>query len=125
LEAGFDMLKHEIINYPYDSAEEDDESFSAKLRLVAQSELHKIAGQPRIIPYNDMINWDLEHIDFQTRSVGSHQQTTVGSFRSENLQVMYKIFPAPKYTYNASFLLDFERREYTQYGRNGHDIIKT
>jgi hypothetical protein len=38
---------------------------------------------------------------------------------------MYKLSPTPKYTYNATFLLDFERRECTQYSRNGHDIIKT
>jgi hypothetical protein len=38
---------------------------------------------------------------------------------------MYKISPTPKNTYNATFLLDFERRECTQYDRNGHDIIKT
>jgi hypothetical protein len=29
----FDVLEHEIINCPDDSAEEDDESFTAKLRL--------------------------------------------------------------------------------------------
>jgi hypothetical protein len=38
---------------------------------------------------------------------------------------MYNLSPTPKYTYNATFLLDFERRECTQYSRNGHDIIKT
>ena len=38
---------------------------------------------------------------------------------------MYKLSPTPKYTYNATFLLDFERRECTQYGRNGQDIINT
>jgi hypothetical protein len=38
---------------------------------------------------------------------------------------MYKLSSAPKYTYNATFILDFERRECTQYGRTGHDIIKT
>jgi hypothetical protein len=38
---------------------------------------------------------------------------------------MYKISHTPKYTYNASFLLEFERKECTQYARNGHDIVKS
>jgi hypothetical protein len=38
---------------------------------------------------------------------------------------MYKLSSTPKYTYNATFLLDFERKECTQYDKNGHDIIKT
>jgi hypothetical protein len=33
----FDILENEIINCPEDSAEEDNESFSAKLKFVAQS----------------------------------------------------------------------------------------
>jgi hypothetical protein len=72
-----------------------------------------------------MISWALEHVDIQTRSIISYQKTSVGSFRPENLQVMYKLSSTPKYTYNATFLLDFERKECTQYDRNGHDIIKT
>jgi hypothetical protein len=72
-----------------------------------------------------MIKWALGHIDIQTRSIIIHQQIVVDSFRPKNLQVMYKIPLTPKCTYNATFLLDFERRECTQYDRNGHDIIKT
>ena len=68
----YDILEHEIINYPDNSTEEDNESLSAKLRLIAQSKLHKIVAWPRIIPYNDMINWALEHVDIQTRSVINH-----------------------------------------------------
>jgi hypothetical protein len=65
----FDVLEHEIINCPNDSVEEDDKSFTAKLRHVAQYELHNIDARPRIIPYNNMISWDLEHVNIQTRSV--------------------------------------------------------
>jgi hypothetical protein len=72
-----------------------------------------------------MINWALEHINIQTISVINHQQTAIDSFRPENLQVMYNLSPTPKYTYNATFLLDFERKECTQYNINGCDIIKT
>jgi hypothetical protein len=38
---------------------------------------------------------------------------------------MYKISPNPKYTYNATFILEFEQKECIQYARNGHDIIRT
>jgi hypothetical protein len=76
----YDILEHEILLCPDDSVEEEDESFSAKLRLVAQSELHRIVARPKIIPYNDMISWALEHVDIQTRSIISYQNTSVGSF---------------------------------------------
>jgi hypothetical protein len=72
-----------------------------------------------------MKNWALEHVNIQTRSIINHQKIVVGSFRPNNIQVMYKLSPTPKYTYNATFLLDLERKEFSQHGRNGHDIIKT
>ena len=59
----YDILECEIINYPNYSAKEDDEAFSAKLRLATHLELHKIVACPRIIPYNDLINLDLEHVE--------------------------------------------------------------
>jgi hypothetical protein len=40
----FKILEREIINCPEDSGDEVDESFTAKLRHVAQSELHKIVA---------------------------------------------------------------------------------
>ena len=76
--------------------------------------MHKIFARPRIIPYNDMINWALEHVEIQTRSIINHQQVVVSSFQPENLQLMYKLSPIPKYTYNVAFFLDFERKECTQ-----------
>ena len=121
----FDILENEIINCPDETAEENDESFSSKLKFVAQLELHNIVARPRIISYNDMISWDLEHVDIQTNNIINHQQVTVGSFWPENLQVMYKISPTPKYTYNVTFLLEFERKECTQYAKSGHDIVNT
>ena len=55
----YDILEHEILLCLNDSAEEEDDSFSTKLRLVAQSQLQKIVARPKIIPYNDMISWAL------------------------------------------------------------------
>lgn len=121
----FEILEREIINCPEDFAEEEDDTYVAKIRHIAQSELHKVAAQPRLMPYNDMIRWALEHVDVQTRSIVNHQKVALGSFRLEHLQVMYKLSPNPRYTYNAAFILEFEQKECVQYARNCHDIIKS
>jgi hypothetical protein len=65
----YDILEHEIFLCLYDSEEEEDEKFSTKLSLVDQSKLHMIVARPKIIPYNDMISWALEHVDIQTRRI--------------------------------------------------------
>jgi hypothetical protein len=49
-------MEREIINCPEDSAEEDNDSYATKLRLITQSDLYKIVARMRIIPYNDMIS---------------------------------------------------------------------
>ena len=59
----FEVLEHEIINFPEDSGDEVDDTHKAKLKYIAQSELHKITVQPRLMLYNDMISQDLENID--------------------------------------------------------------
>jgi hypothetical protein len=121
----FEVLEHEIINYPEDSGEEVDDTHEAKLICVAHSELHKVVAQPRLMPYKDMIGWALENIDVQTRSITNHQKVFVGSFRPKHIQVMYKLCLEPKYTYNIAFLLEFEQQECIQYDKSYPDIIKS
>jgi hypothetical protein len=70
----FEVLEHEIINCPEDSSDEVDDTHEAKLRYIAQSELHKIVAWLRLMSYNDMISWALENIDDQTRSITNHQK---------------------------------------------------
>jgi hypothetical protein len=89
----FEILEHEVINCPEDSGDEVDDTHEAKLRYIAQSELHKIVARPRLMPYNDMISWALENVDVQTRSIFNSQKVVVGSFRPEHIQVMYKLSP--------------------------------
>ena len=72
-----------------------------------------------------MIGWALEHVDNPTRSIFSHQNTFIGSFRPEDIQVMYKLSSKPKYTYNSLFILNFEDEECTKYDITIHDIVKT
>jgi hypothetical protein len=106
----FDILQYELINCPDDSGDEVTETQATRYKYVAQSELHKIATRPRLMPYNDMIGWALENVDISTRSICNSQKVAVGSFRPEHFQVMYKLSPVPNYIYNATFLMDFDKK---------------
>jgi hypothetical protein len=70
----FEILEHEIINFPEDSGDEVDDTHEDKLRYIAQLELHKIVARPRLMPYIDMIGWALENVDVQTKSITNHQK---------------------------------------------------
>jgi len=109
----YDILEHVILIYPDDFSEEEDESFSVNIRFLAHSELHRIVSRTKIVPCNDMIFWSLEHIDIKTISIINYQKTFVDSFRPRDLKVTYKISSTPKNTYTETFLLDFERKEWT------------
>jgi hypothetical protein len=100
-------------------------TYVAKLRHIAQSELHKIAARLRLMPYNDMISWALENIDIQTRSIINHQKVVVGSFRPEHLQVMYNYLPILNILTMLHLFWIFEQRECIQYDKSCPDIIKS
>jgi aminopeptidase-like protein len=76
----FEILEHDLINCLEDSDDEVNKTHATKLMDIAQSELHKIAVRPRLMPYNDMIGWALENVDIQTMSVFNSQKVFVGSF---------------------------------------------
>ena len=120
----FNIIQYELVNFPDDIGDEDIETMATKYKTVAQSELHKIAMRPRLLPYNDMIGWALENIDFPTKTIFNSKKAVVGSFQLENLHVMYQLSPTPNFIYNASFLVDFDNKECVQYGKNLLDLIK-
>jgi hypothetical protein len=120
----FNILQYELVNFPDDSGDDETEALATKYKIVSQSELHKIATRPRLLPYNDMISWALENVDIPTRTIFNSQKVAVGSFRPEHLQVMYKLSTTPNFIYNASFLVDFDKKECAQYGKNLPDLIK-
>jgi hypothetical protein len=120
----FDILQHELINYLEDSGNKVSETHATKLRDIAQSELHKIVARPRLMLYNDMIGWALENVDISTRSIYNSQKVDVGSFQPEHIQVMYKLSPIFKYSYDVAFILEFEKQECTQYEKIYPDLIK-
>jgi hypothetical protein len=105
----FNIIEHELINYPNDSCDEVTKIHETKVRDMAQSGKHKIDAGPRLMPYNDMIGWALENVDIQTKRIYNSQKVVVGSFQLEHIQVMYKLSPKFKYKYNATFIMEFEK----------------
>jgi hypothetical protein len=121
----FEILEHEIINFPEDSGNEVDETRKYKIRYRAQSKLQNIVAQLRLIPYNDMISWALENVDVQTKIIFNYQKVVVGHFWPEHLQVMYKISLDPKYNYKTAFMMECEQQECIQYDKSYPDIINS
>jgi hypothetical protein len=76
----FNILQYELVNCLDDSGDDETEDLATKYKIVAQSELHKIATRPRLFPYNDMIGWALENVDIPTRTIFNSQKVAVGSF---------------------------------------------
>jgi hypothetical protein len=107
-----------FLEYELQNAHPDSENHC---RDIAESELHKIIAHPRLVAYNDMISWALEKVDILTRSILNDQGVVVGSFRPEHIQVMYKLSPNPKHTFNAKFLVEFQRKECIEV--DGHILI--
>jgi hypothetical protein len=106
----FDIIQYELINCPDDSGDEVTETQATRYKYVSQSELHKIATRPRLMPYNDMIGWALENVDLSTRRICNSKKVVVGSFRPEHFHVMYKLSLVPNYVYNVTFLMDFDKK---------------
>jgi hypothetical protein len=79
---------------------------------------------PRLLPYNDMISWALENIDILTMTIFNLKKVAVGSFWPKHLEAMYKFYTTPNFIYNASFLVDFDKKECAQYGKNLPYLIK-
>jgi hypothetical protein len=113
-----------LVNCPNDSSINEKEDLSTKYKIVSQLELQKIATSPKLFPYNDMIGWVLDHVDIPTKTIFNLQKVAIGSFRPEHLQVMYKLSPVSNFVYNANFLVDFNKKECDQYGKNLLDLIK-
>jgi hypothetical protein len=120
----FNTIQYEVVNYPDDSSDNEKDNLSTKYKIIAQTELHKIATRPRLLPYNDMIGWALDHVDIPTRTIFNSLKVVVGSFRPKHIQVMYKLSATSNFIYNSSFLVNFNNKECDQYGKSLSDLIK-
>jgi hypothetical protein len=120
-----DILQSELVNYS-DSDDNDNEKddLNTKYKIVVQSGMHLVATRPRLLPYYDMIRWALDHIDLPTRTIINDQRTTVGTFRPEHIQTMYKLPATSEYTYNAEFLEEFKKKECEEYDKTMPGLIK-
>jgi hypothetical protein len=94
------------------------------LRDIAESELHKVVARPRLVSYTDMIAWALDKVDVPTRSILNEQGAVIGSFRPEHIQVMYKLSPNYRHTFNSEFLAEFQRKECIEAGQTYPDMIR-
>jgi hypothetical protein len=120
----YDILQYELNNCPEESDGEGTETQEINLEYIAQSELHKIATQLRLMLYNDMIGWALQNVDIATRTIYNAQKSVVGYFHPKHVQVIYKLSPTFKHSYNVDFLKKFEEEEYPEGINNYPDLIK-
>jgi hypothetical protein len=118
------VLQREMINCLDDSSGNEKEDISIKYKVVTQSEIHKIAARPRLLPYCDMIKWALDHVDIPTRTIFNEQKVAVGIFRPEHIREMYKLSPTLRFTHNTIFLEVFKNKECEKYGKILSDLIK-
>jgi hypothetical protein len=112
------------VNNSDDSSDNETDDMTTKYKIIVQAEMHIVAVRPCLLPYYDMIRWALDHEEIPTRTIISEQGVTIGTFRPESLQVMYKLPPTSDFSYNASFLDGFKRKECEQYTKSLSDLIK-
>jgi hypothetical protein len=120
----FNILQHELVNCPDDSSDNEREDMSLKYKIIAHTEMHTVSKRLSILRYNDMIKWALDHVDIPTRNIFNSQKVVVRSFRPEHIKVIYKLPSTSNFTYKASFLEAFSKKECDQYGKNLSDLIK-
>jgi hypothetical protein len=120
----YDIQQYELDNCSKELDNEGIETQATKLKYVAQSKLHKIATWSRLVPYNDMIGWALENVDVMTKTIYNSKKVVVGSFRPKHIQVMYKLSPTFKHSYNTTFLKEFDKEECPKGVNNYPDLIK-
>jgi hypothetical protein len=119
-----DILQAELVDYSDDSDDNERDHLTTKYKIVVQSRMHRVAARPRLLPYYDMVRWALDHVDIPTRTIMNKQRVTVGTFRPEHLQTMYKLPTTFDHTYGAEFLEEFKEKEFEQYDKTMSSLIK-
>jgi hypothetical protein len=119
-----DMLQSELVDYSDNSDDNERDDITTKYKIVVQSGMHRVAAQPRLLPYYDMIRWALDHMNIPTRTIMDEQRVIVGTFRREHLQTMYKLPATSDHTYGTKFLEEFKEKEFIQYDKTMSILIK-
>jgi hypothetical protein len=119
-----EVLQSELVDVSDDSSENEKDDLITKYKIVVQAQMHKVAARPRLLPYYDMVRWALDHVDIPTRTIVNEQRVTIGTFRPEQLQAMYKLPAVSDFVYNAEFLENFKQKECVQYDKTMSGLIK-
>jgi hypothetical protein len=106
-----DVLQAELVDYSDDSSDNEKDDITTKYKIVIQSGMHRVASGPRLLPYYDMVRWALDHVDIPTKTIMNEQKVTIGTFRLEHLQAMYKLPTTSDHTYGVEFLDKFKQKE--------------
>ena len=64
---------------------------TAQMSDAACSFLHRIAARPKILPYTDMIKWEIENLNIEDRVFKNSRGEVMGSFKAEDLATMYHL----------------------------------
>ena len=86
--------------------------------------MHTVEAMPQLLAYYDMVRWALDHVDILTRTIMNEERVTIGTFRTEHLQTMYKLPTTSDYTYGIEFLEEFKEKECVQYDKTMSSLIK-
>jgi hypothetical protein len=113
-----------LVDVSDDSSENEKDDLITKYKIVVQAQMHKVAARPRLLPYYDMVRWALDHVDIPTRTIINEQRVTIGTFRPEQLQAMYKLPAVSDFVYNVEFLENFKQKECVQYDKTMSGLIK-
>jgi hypothetical protein len=71
-----------------------------------------------------MVQWALEHVDIPTRTIINEQKVTIGTFRPEQLQAMYKLPTVSDLTYDVEFLEKLKQKECVPYDKTMSSLIR-
>jgi hypothetical protein len=107
-----DILQSELVNYSDSNDDDNDivkDDLNTKYKTIVQSGMHLVATRPWFLPYYDMIRWALDHVDLPTRTIINDRRNTVGTFRPEHIQSMYKLPATSEYIYGNEFLEEFQK----------------
>jgi hypothetical protein len=119
-----EVLQSELVDVSDDSSDNEKDDLITKYKIIVQAQIHKVATRPRLLPYYDMVRWALDHVDIPTKTIVNEQRVTIGTFRPEQLQAMYKLPTMSELVYNVEFLENFKHKECVQYDKSMSSLIK-
>ena len=64
-----EVLQSDVVNCSNDSSDNEKDDMTTKYKVIVQADMHKVAVRPCLLPYYDMIQWALDHVDIPTRTI--------------------------------------------------------